>query len=287
MIRQLTFLCILTLLCGCGKPAQPAVLDHPPERIISLAPNITETVYALGLGGKLVGATTYCTYPEAARAVPRIGGFGQFNYEAIVAARPDLVILHKEYEADKIRLKGLGIPYLETGTYFIADILETIRSIGEACGAQEQANELVAQLEDRIAEIRQAGHPEASGQSARPRILITFGSGETESIQAFGPECIHNELLEIAGGENVVDGRLPFATLSREAMLRLNPDIIIVLAPELDDGAEPAPRWKTLATVNAVKNNHIHVLASDYTCIPGPRFIQTLEDFSEIIRQNK
>ena len=108
---------LLPIMClffsgGCGKPAQPAVLEHPPERIISLAPNITETIYALDLGDKLVGATTYCTYPEAARAVPRIGGFGQFNYEAIVAARPDLVILHKEYETDKALLQGLGIPYL-------------------------------------------------------------------------------------------------------------------------------------------------------------------------------
>ncbi len=283
MIRQTTFLFTLALLCGCGKPAQPATLGQPPERIISLAPNITETVFALGLGDKLVGATTYCTYPEAARAVPRIGGFGQFNYEAIVAARPDLVILHKEYETDKARLKGLGIPYLETGTYFIADILETIQAIGGACGVRERAEELIAQLEDRIAELSHVGQ---AFQPARPRVLLVFGVGETDSIQAFGPECIHDELLGIAGGENVIKGKLPFATLSREAMLRLNPNIIIVLAPELEDTAIPSSRWEKLGAVNAVKNNRIHVLPGDYTCIPGPRFIQTLEDFAGIIRQN-
>jgi len=123
-------------------------------------------------------------------------------------------------------------------------------------------------------------------QPARPRVLLTFGSTEEGSIQAFGPACIHNELLEIAGGKNVIEGKLPFATLSREAVLRLNPDIIIELAPELDDGAKPSNHWKKLTAVNAVKNNRIHVLTGDYTCIPGPRFIQTLEDFAGIIRQN-
>ncbi|RKX46345.1 MAG: ABC transporter substrate-binding protein [Verrucomicrobia bacterium] len=281
MISRITFLLSLVLLCGCDEPAPSVALDRPPERIISLAPNITETVYALGLGDKLVGVTTYCLYPGTARALPKIGGFGQFNYEAIVSARPDLVILHKEYETDKIRLEGLGIPYLETGTYFIADILETLRSIGEACGAEERADELIQGLETRIAELRTGDM-----HVAPPRVLLTFGSGEIETIQAFGPACIHSELLKIAGGQNVIEGKLPFATLSREAVLRLNPDIIIELAPELGADAEPSSHWEKLATVNAVQHNRIHVLTGDYTCIPGPRFIQTLNDFAEIIRQN-
>ncbi len=289
---------LLTLLCGCGKSAAPVAIDHPPERIISLAPNITETLYALGLGEQLVGNTPHCTHPEAARALPKVGGFGQFNYEAIVALRPDLVILHKEYDVEKARLKSLGIPTLDTGSYLIADILETIQSIGDACGAEERADELIARLNHRIAQLqsRQDGggtafvSPASSGLqqggSTVPRVLITFGSGETEAIQAFGPACIHNELLKIAGGENVIEGKLPFATLSREAILRLNPDIIIVLAPELNDGAQPSKHWKKLTAVTAVKNNHIYVLTGDYTCIPGPRFIQTLEAFSKIIKQN-
>ncbi|MCF7818436.1 MAG: helical backbone metal receptor [Kiritimatiellales bacterium] len=271
------------LLIGCGKPAHPAASGKVPERIVSLAPNITETIYALGIEDKLVGDTTYCRYPAAAQSLPKIGGFGSINYEAIVTLHPDLVILHKEYDADKERLDGLGIPYLETGTYFIADILDTIRDIGKACGAQSRADELVQNLENRIAEIRQVGQ---TFQSARPRVLITFGSGETDAIQAIGPACIHNELLELAGGQNVVEGKLPFAILSREAVMRLNPDIIIQLAPDMEPVADPFEAWKTLDSVNAVKNHRIHLLTGDYTCIPGPRFIQTLEDFSEIIRQN-
>jgi iron complex transport system substrate-binding protein len=282
MIKRATILSTVLLLCGCGQPARPAAPDHPPERIISLAPNITETVYALGLGDKLVGATPFCTYPEAATNVPRIGGFGQFNFEAIVAARPDLVILHEEYEAEKTRMEGLGIPFLETGSYFIADILETIRMVGVACGVEQKATELVGQLDNRMNELRK-------DPDERPGVLITFGGpagDEIEQIHAFGTECIHNELLGIAGGRNVVKGKLPYSILSREAVLRLNPDIIIQLAPGQEQEENPSNAWKKLAAVNAVKHEQVHLLTGDYTCIPGPRFIQTLEAFSKIIKQN-
>jgi iron complex transport system substrate-binding protein len=279
MMKRISFLHALAILAGCGKPAAPAGRPSIPERIVSMAPNITETIYALGLGDKLVGATTFCTYPEAARSVPRIGGFGQFNFEAIVALRPDLVILHREYDAEQKRLDGLGIPHLETGSYFIGDILETIRAIGSACGAEGAGQELADQLNARVSQLRK--HIEKP-----PRVLITFGGSagdEIEQIHAFGTECIHNELLEIAGGENVVRTRLPYSILSREAVLRLNPDIIIQLAPGQEAVGDPSNAWKKMADVAAVRNGQVYLLTGDYTCIPGPRFIQTLEDFSRII----
>lgn len=279
MIKRIPFLLTLALLCGCGQPVPPAQRNDNVERIISLAPNITETIYALGLESKLVGVTPYCTYPEAARTLPKVGGFGHFNYEAIVVAHPDLVILHKEFDAEKTRITGLGIPTLETGSYFIADILETINNIGNACGVPDRADTMIAQLKQRIRELE-------TTSTNRPRVLIIFGSDGTGPIQAFGPACIHNEMLKIAGGRNVVEGKLPFATLSYEAVIRFNPDIIIVLAPELESPDSYSGPWDKLKSVNAVQNNRIHVLTADYTCIPGPRFIQTLEDFSEIIRQN-
>jgi iron complex transport system substrate-binding protein len=283
MIKRHLFLFAILLLSGCGKPAPRPVLPEKAERIISLAPNITETIYALGLENKLIGVTTYCNYPKAAQSLPKVGGFGNFNFEAIVTLKPDLVILHKEYDIEKTRLTSLGIPYLESGSYFIADILETILAVGTACGSETRAQALVLDLQGRIEKLKV---PDATP----PRVLITFGreqgTSEVEQVQAFGPDCIHNELLEIAGGKNVIEGRLPYATLSREAVLRLNPDIIIELAPELDHVNDPAKAWSKLTTVNAVQNNRIYVLTGDYTCIPGPRFIQTLEDFARILRQN-
>lgn len=282
MMKRLPLLLLLFLLAGCGQAPAPAKLQSTPERIISLAPDITEIVYALGLGDKLVGATTYCTYPEAAKKLPRTGGFGQYNFEAILSLKPDLVILHWKYEAEKTRLQGLGIPYLETRTEHMEDILSSIQKVGENTDAAAQAEQLTGEMQRKIAAHR-------TNPEKRPRVLITFGGDATvlDQIYAFGADCLHNELLGIAGGTNVVQNNLAFSTLSKEAVIRLNPDIIIQLAPGTQAPADPSKPWQELPGINAVKNNRIHVLTGDYTCIPGPRFIQILEDFTQIIQNHE
>ena len=281
MINRRIFIgALIALLTGCDRQPHAVLPGGTPERIISLAPDITETVYALGLGDKLVGATTYCLYPEAAQKVPRVGGFGQYNFEAIVSLNPDLVILHQGYDSEKSRLDGLGIPYLATETRSISDITNAIHRIGSACGADAQSAELLEQINRRLSSPRKT--------TDRPRVLVTFGgdAGSLEQIHAFGAACLHHELLELAGGVNVVENKLPFSVLSKEAVIRLNPDIIIQLTPGTEAPADPSKPWKELAGVAAVKHNRIYVLTGDYTCIPGPRFIRILDDFSKIIRQN-
>lgn len=278
MIKRATFLFALALLCGCDKPTRPVPSGQPPERIISLAPSVTETLYFLGLEDKLIATSTYCNYPEAAQALPKIGDYGSYNFEAILSLKPDLVILLKEFDTEKTRLDGLGIPYLETGTYFIADILETIRKVGSTCGAEVPAEKLIAQLNTRMDSIRHY-------DGIRPRTLMVFNrqpaAGDVKQIHAFGTECLHNELLELAGGQNVVEGKLPFAILSREAILRLNPDVIIELTPAATAPDDPTEPWKQLSSVKAVRNNRITVLTGDRAFIPGPRFIDTLEDLTD------
>ena len=281
MIKRIHFLCILLLFTSCSKQPVAEKSTGIPQRIISLAPDITEIAYALGLGNKLVGATTYCTYPDLAKKVPRVGGFGQFNFEAIVSLKPDLVILHWKYEAEKTRLQGLGIPYLETRTEYMEDIIYSIQKVGQACGAETKADQLITDLQRRISNHQK--QPEK-----RPRVLVTFeGDAATlDQIYAFGTHCLHNELLELAGGTNVVHNNLSFSTLSKEAVIRLNPDIIIQLAPGMEAPEDPSKPWKELHGIKAVKNNRIYVLTGDHTCIPGPRFIQILENFAAVIGQN-
>ncbi|MEI6890866.1 MAG: helical backbone metal receptor [Pontiella sp.] len=278
MNRTLFILTGLLLLSGCGK-RERAERMGVPQRIISLAPDITEIIYTLGLGDKLVGATTYCAYPEAALSVPRVGGFGQFNFEAIVSLKPDLVILHDGYASEKSRLDGLGIPYLATESRFIKDIMASTAKIGAACGAQAEAEAWEKNMNEKRAAHRQK-------PSQQYRVLVTFGGNADaiDPIYAFGKACLHNELIEAAGGINVVENNLPFSTLSKEAVIRLNPDIIIQLAPGTEAPDDPSKPWKELSRIEAVKNNRIYILTGDYTCIPGPRFIQILDDFSRLIR---
>ena len=261
---------------GCDHPSESVQEKKVPDRLISLAPNITETVYLLGLGKKLVGNTTACAYPPEARSLPKVGGFGQFNYEAILSLHPDLVLVHKEYVEEQRHLHALGLSTLETGTFCVDEILESIRLIGEACGVPERADRLIREMKKRIKVARDR----AEDAPTHSRVLVCFGGEFNDLFMAFGPNCLHGELLKIAGGKNVVQGDLPFARLSLEAVIRLNPEIIIELLSTSD---QEGRNWDRLKEVEAVKNHQIYQICGDYTCIPGPRFIQILEDFSRIL----
>jgi iron complex transport system substrate-binding protein len=278
MIKRILSLSLILLL-GCGKPAAPPVVDHPPARIISLAPNITDTLQDLGLEKRLVGISRFSSGEEKSD-LPVVGDFMNINYEAVISLHPDLVVLEKSSDDQKARLENLGIPYLETGSLTIGDILASIRQIGEVCEVEEQATELIARLERKIDAARNT-------PSHRPRTLITFGEftnpSKVEQVYAFGAGCLHSEMLAIAGGDNVVSDTRPSVTLSREAVMRLNPELII----ELTIGG-PTNHWDNLSSVDAVQNGRIHVLDGPYTCIPSPScFIKTLEDVSAIIRETE
>ena len=275
MIKRFLSL-LFILLLGCGKPAAPPAVDQPPERIISLAPNITDTLHDLGLGNRLVGISRFS---ESVSDLPVVGDFMNINYEAVVSLQPDLVVLEKSSDDQKARLENLGIAYLETGSLTIGDILDSIHSIGEVCKVEKQADELIERLERQISAARNT--PEH-----RPRTLLTFSDfsnhEKIEQVYAFGAACIHSELLGNAGADNVVTDSRPSVTLSREAIIRLNPELIIELA-----AGGPTNHWENLSSVDAVKHHRVHVLNGAYTTIPSPGFLmRTLTDFSQIIRQN-
>ena len=279
MIKRAIVLITFALLCGCDKPARPAPSGQPPQRIISLAPNITDTLHDLGLGSRLVGISRF-SEKDSASDLPVVGDFMNINYEAVVSLQPDLVVLEKSSDDQKARLDSLGIPYLETGSLTIDDILDAIRAIGEACQAEEQADEMTIALEHQIDAAR-------NSPAHRPRTLLIFSdfSNHTkiEQVYAFGAACIHSELLEIAGADNVVTDSRPSVTLSREAVIRLDPELII----ELSAGG-PANHWENLTSVDAVRHQRVYVLDGSYTTIPSPGcLMRTLADFSGIIRQSE
>ncbi|HSR88540.1 MAG TPA: ABC transporter substrate-binding protein, partial [Pontiella sp.] len=250
MIKRILTLSLFLLL-GCGKPAAPPAGDHPPGRIISLAPNITDTLLELGLETRLVGVSRFSSGSEKPD-LPVVGDFMHINYEALVSLQPDLVVLEKSSDDQKARLQNLGIPYLETGSLTIDDVLSSIHIIGEVCKVEEQAAELIDRMERQIDAARNT-------PVRRPRTLLTFsdfsGNDKVEQVYAFGAACIHSELLGIAGADNVIADPRPSVLLSREAVIRLNPELII----ELTAGG-PTNHWNNLSAVDAVKYHRIHVL---------------------------
>jgi iron complex transport system substrate-binding protein len=254
---------------------------------VSLAPSITELLFALGAGDRVVGVTDWCRHPAAVRDLPRVGGHVNPNLEAVVALRPDLVVVEAANAAVGDRLSRLGVGTCVVEHRHVAGILASVRLVGEACGDTASAAALHADLSRRLAQLaaRRAGKP-------RPRVMIVVGrevkSGRLEDLYLAGGGTFLGELLELAGGENVVAGAaVSYPMISTEGLLRLAPDVVIDLAPECADDpgrwAELERAWRARTDLPAAGSARVHVVTDDAPLIPGPRFVETLEWLASIL----
>ncbi len=257
------------------------------KRIISLAPNITEKLFALGLGDRIVGVTRFCKYPPKALEKEKVGGFFDPNYEAIVVLKPDLIILLPEHENIQKYVNELGLKSLVVKNRRIDEILNTITTIGTICGSEDSANELLSKIKSRMKIIKD----KTTGKK-QPSVLIsigrTLGSGSLKEVCISGKNTFFDELITYAGGRNAWEEiKIAYPVLSAEGLLHINPDVIIDMVPSLEmkelDETVVMKEWKSVSSVNAVKNNRVHVLNNDYAVIPGPRFILLLEDLARIL----
>ncbi len=274
---------VLILLMFC---AATCVADSC-QRIVSLAPSITETIYALGLDQNLVGVSQFCKYPPDAQNKPKVGGLMDVSYEAILALKPTLVLSLFEFREKNNSLKRLGINVLELDHRRVAGILETIELIGKQCGKEASALEITATLKLKIEEIK--SHVKRT-PPVRVMIVVTGGpeGGSLKNMYVSGQDGFYSELLHIAGGANVYDGPTSgIGVVSAEGVLKLDPQIIVHIIAEAVPGelsVETLTRsWQDMAPVSAVKNRQIYLLDADYVSIPGPRFVLLLEELARII----
>ena len=293
---QLTLSCgqwLLVLVLGWGFGCARTLEDRTvepmvPKRIVSLAPSITESLFALGLGDRVVGVTSFCNFPLEAQSVSRIGGYLKPNYEAIMGVNPDLVITLTEHERENLTLSELGLKNLQLDHRGVGAILESLLRIGVACGAGDKAEGLVAEMQTKIDRVKQR-----SKGRAKPRVLISIGrkmgSATLSDTYVAAPGTFYHELIELAGGENSIPpSKVSYPTLSTEGMLRLNPQVIVDMVSDLKvKGLNPRlleAEWRSLGPeVEAVRNDRILVLGEDYVTVPGPRFLLLLEDLSRVI----
>ena len=157
-----------------------------PARIVSVAPSITEILFAVGAGDKVFGATDFCDYPEEAKSIPRIGGFFDPNYEAILAIKPDIVLLLKTQSDMVGKLKSLGIEGVVLKNESLHDIVSSIRLIGEKVGAEEKANLLADEMEARIAKTKK-GSVGKNRLSVMVSVFRDYGTGDIAEARIAGP----------------------------------------------------------------------------------------------------
>ncbi len=258
-----------------------------PQRIISLSPNITEIIFDLGAGERVVAVTDYCDFPKQAALLPKVGGFIQPNIETIVATEPDLVILLSAQQNTVEQLRKLNIKTLIVNNRTLSDITTSIEQIGKAIGYQQQAGQLLNQINNKINAIKQKAVKLPS-----PSVMISMGhslaSEQFDQVYIAGQQDFYNDLIELAGGKNVYQNDFPAVpSVSIEGILQLNPDIIIDIFPEADDHnkslQQVKQQWQSLKQINAVKHNQVYILEEDYATIPGPRIFLLLEQLSALI----
>lgn len=256
------------------------------QRIISLAPSITETLFALGLGHRVVGVTRYCDYPPEATAKRNVGGYFDPNYEAIAALKPDVVILLPEHQKPREFLEAQGIDVLTVNHGTIAGILESIHRIGEATDVPEQAGALVKTIEGRLEAVASR-----TRDLPHPRVLIAVGrdleADTISDVYIAGKRGWYTELIRLAGGVNAFQGNVAFPSVSAEGILEMNPEVIVEMVGDMNGGTvDPvaaAAAWQALPQVAAVRSGRVHLLCDDFAVIPGPRFILVLEKLAAIL----
>ncbi|HUI90606.1 MAG TPA: helical backbone metal receptor [Chitinivibrionales bacterium] len=283
---SLALLSLILAFAGCtGK--NPGIRQSRGEyhRIISFAPSITETLFALGAGDRVVGVTRYCNYPPQVKNLPKIGDYLNPNYEMILRLKPDLVLLLKQHSSlsEFLAVNRISGKVIENEN--VKEILQSFTVIGEICGKTKQADSIKASI---MAELSGVCAPEH-----RPKILFCIGrdnpgSGRISKVYLAGPKSFYNELMHDAGGENVYrDSLFSYPTFSSEGVIRLAPDIIIdVMASVSGTSREKATNdWKELAVVPAVVNGLVFCPAGDYLSIPGPRLGLVFNDIRKAVQK--
>jgi len=244
----------------------------PPRRIVTLAPSLTDVVLGLGLRDRLVGVTHLDDAPEVA-ALPRVGGFLDPNPEAILALSPDLVLWVTDGGALPAvrRLAELSaasrhpFPILALDVVSVADVLATPRVVGEALGAPDAGARLSRELEATIDGVRRRAE-----RLPRRRALFVVGR---EPLVVAGPGSFPDELLRIAGAENVVKGSRPWPVYPLEKAVADDPDVVVDAALR-----EPAEGIRRLAAIPAVRHGAVVRLPDDDLLRPGPRMVHGVED---------
>ena len=253
-------------------------LAKPPKRIVSLAPSITEILFAIGAENEIVGVTDFCNYPPAALEKPKIG-YSNPNLEVLVALEPQLVLAPSSFlRADFLaKLEELKIPTFILESQTVEGIFGHIQLLGRMVGRAAEANAYTATMRRQVAELTKhvEGRP-------RPTLLYVINS---EPLITVGPGSFIHHLIELAGGRNAAErANAPYPRLTMEEVLGQNPDILLFPIGEYEGIPQAEQdRWKRWDTLSAVKKGKLFQIRSDLLNRPGPRVIEGLRHLVKLL----
>ncbi|HSP70187.1 MAG TPA: ABC transporter substrate-binding protein [Bryobacteraceae bacterium] len=274
---------VLWLAAAALAPGQ-----RPPQRIVSTAPSITELLYALGLGDRIVGVDRFSRYPPEVLRKQKIGDYANPNLEVIASLRPDLVMIPTNPVKLAERLGTLRLKVLEIDQEGIAKLYDSFRIVGQATGTVEQAAKLTSTVRGQLETVRARAAP-----LKRTRMMFVVGRtpNRLDGLIVVGQASYLNEIIALAGGENVFrDAVASYPAVSLEEVLSRNPDVIVDMGDMADTVGVTAEHkrevtslWERLSSVAAVKQHRVYAVASDVYVVPGPRVVEAAKAFFEML----
>ncbi|MGL4987167.1 MAG: cobalamin-binding protein [Treponemataceae bacterium] len=247
------------------------------NRVVSLSPAVTEIIYAIGAGSKLVARTDMCDFPAAAKKLPSIGGFDgkTFSVESILKYNPDIVILVKDMHDFMIPvLKKLGLFTYMVSTASVADMLDEIRQLGEFLNVVSRSNELIINLKSTLFNFEEKN-------KGKEKISVFFELFSSP-FMTIGKNNFISEIITVAGGENIFNTiDIPYPVVSIEGIMSKNPQVILL--PTDSVSPEEVSQRKNWEKITAVQNNFIYEVDANIFLRPGPRLLIAVRRLDEIL----
>lgn len=243
------------------------------QRIVSLAPSVTEILYALQQEHRLVGVTRFSNYPPQAQKLPRVGSYVHLNVEQIAALQPDLCIAVKDGNPITVveQLQSIGLPVYAVNPLDLASVMDSIQAIGTLLDAEARAGSIIDDMHQRIARVKER----VARAESRPTLFFQIGISPIVSV---GTDTFINTLITMAGGTNVAAGSPPYPRFSREQVIAKAPEVMVISSMARDAVFEQVKReWMQWPAIPAVKNDKVFIAPPDMFDRPSPRLVDALE----------
>ncbi|TMB96904.1 MAG: hypothetical protein E6J38_02655 [Chloroflexi bacterium] len=300
------FAVLLFLLAACGPNAAPATtsasptstaasspaafpatvsdfqdrsitIPKRPERIVSIGPSITEFLFALGAGSRLVGTDDFSDEPAAAKSIEKVGGI-KVNFEKVVALKPDLVLIVKFSDGTIEKLASAGLLVLVVDPQSVGEVARTAILVGRATGGDGSA--LAATIDQKVQQVK----VKVAAATTKPRVYHEVDASDPAKIFTVGPGSYIHDLIEIAGGTNIAAKAVgAYPQLSAEEILRADPEVIVLAAAPYSAKPEQVAARTGWSAISAVKNGRIVTIEPNLINRPGPRVGEAAEAYARLV----
>jgi len=257
------------------------VLSQPAKRLVVLGPNLIESLYEIGAGDYILGASEYSDYPEAAKTIPRVGSHNTINFEMIISLAPDLILIwHSGFGAENVaKLRSLGLNVYASEPKTLDDIESLLNDLGQLTGLSESTAIAAAQYRNEFNRLQYS--------YSEKETVSVFYQVWHEPMQTLNGDHVVNAVIELCGGKNVFASLPEIAPrVSIESVIAMNPDVIISSGSDNRD-AKKLDFWQRWKMVSAVQNEQVHFINADSLVRHAPRILQGAQQLCDLLERSR